>query len=227
VIRQVVFDLDGTLVDSYRDIASGVNDVLHALGRERRDPQEIKTMIGEGVVVLLERALAPEPRSIRGADRALVDEARKLFKDLYKARLLETTRPYEGVLEAIAELARNGVVCSIATNKPSLFTNPIVAAFGFERAGIRGVASADEARARKPDPSVIELAIQRTGQAIDKSATIYVGDMPIDQQAARTFGCAMAGVGWGFDPEPLRRLDPDRWIENPKELASVLLGSAQ
>jgi phosphoglycolate phosphatase-like HAD superfamily hydrolase len=91
------------------------------------------------------------------------------------------------------------------------------------KAGIRGVASADEAGARKPSPRVVELAIERTGRALDKARTIYVGDMPIDLETARAFGCRLVAVGWGFDPSGLARLEPDRWIKDPRELIDAVV----
>lgn len=215
MIRHVCFDLDGTLVDSYRDISTALNEVLVALGRPARDPEEVKTMIGSGVGVLLERGLGEE-------NAELIERAKQQFKGAYTAHLLDTTRAYDGVLELIAALTARGIVTSIATNKPSFFTKPIVEALGLAKAGIRGVASADEAPKRKPDPKIIELAIERSGAAIDRAATMYAGDMPIDLETARAFGCPMVAVAWGFDPSRLKRLDPDHWIETPRALLDVI-----
>jgi phosphoglycolate phosphatase len=169
-------------------------------------------MIGGGVGVLLERGLGD-------GDPALIERAKKKFKDAYRRHLLATTRCYEGVLELVESLERIGVTTSIATNKPSWFTNPLVEHL---RIPVRAVASADEAPRRKPDPAVVALAIERTGRAIDRSSTIYVGDMPIDLETARAFGVPLIGVSWGFDPSALRRLVPDHFIDHPRELIAVI-----
>lgn len=216
-MKHVCFDLDGTLVDSYRDISTALNEVLLALGRPARDPEEVKTMIGSGVGVLLERGLGEE-------NVELIERAKKQFKGAYTDHLLDTTRPYDGVLELIEALTARGIATSIATNKPSFFTKPIVEKLGLARAGIRGVASADEVPKRKPDPAIVALAIERSGAAIDRPATVYVGDMPIDLETARAFGCPLVGVAWGFDPSRLKRLDPDHWIETPRALLELVSG---
>jgi 2-phosphoglycolate phosphatase len=212
VIEHVVFDLDGTLVDSFRDIAAALNEVLDALERPRRDPEEVKTMIGEGVGVLLERGLGDDQPE-------LVAKAKARFKDAYAKHLLATTKPYEGVHALIAELNARGVTTSIATNKPSFFTQPIVEKLALD---VRAYACPDDAGARKPDPRVVELAIERTGKPLDRARTIYVGDMPLDLETARRFGCPIVAVAWGFDPRGLKRLNPDHWIEEPSALLSLL-----
>jgi phosphoglycolate phosphatase len=218
VIEHVCFDLDGTLVDSFRDIATALNEVLHALGRPARDPDEVKTMIGAGVGVLLERGLGED-------NPELIHEAKTRFRGAYQAHLFDTTRPYDGVLELIQTLEAKNIATSIATNKPSWFTKPIVEELGLIHAGIRAVASADEAPARKPDPRVLELALQRTARPFDPKTTIYVGDMPIDLETARAFGCPLVAVAWGFDPSRLKRLDPEHWIEEPSALLATLARS--
>lgn len=213
-IEHVCFDLDGTLVDSYRDIASALNEVLRALGLPERSAEEIKTMIGAGVGELLARGLADR-------DPAAIDRARALFKDAYFARVVETTRPFPGVVEVIRELSARGVVTSIATNKPSLFTRVVVEKLGLLEAGIRAHASADEVVSRKPDPAVIALAIERTGVQVDRSRVLYVGDMPIDVATARNFGCRIAICGWGFDPKGSASERLDYLLNEPKDLLAI------
>jgi phosphoglycolate phosphatase len=213
----VCFDLDGTLVDSYRDIASALNFVLRTLGLPERSPEEIKTMIGAGVGELLARGLADR-------DPSLLEKARALFKDAYFERVVETTRPYDGVLSLISLLNAAGVTTTIATNKPSLFTSVVVSRLGLLDAGIRACASADEAGVRKPDSRVLELAIERTGvplASVRKDRVLYVGDMPIDVASARAFGCPIAIVGWGFDPAGAREAAPDHFVSRVEELVTL------
>lgn len=219
-MRGIVFDLDGTLIDSYLDIATSLNEVLDRLGRPRIPIESVKKMIGAGVHVLLQRALKDDRPE-------LLEAARTLFGDAYRARLTEHTRPYPGVLETLRALAAHGLLLAIATNKPSFFTDPIVRALGLDAAGVLAWASADEAGARKPSPKVVELALERAAKiravpAPPASEIAYAGDMPIDLETARAMGCRMIGVGWGFDPAGLRALQPNAFIERPEALIELL-----
>lgn len=216
----LVFDLDGTLIDSHRDIADSVNEVLEALGRPTHAENEIKRMIGGGVGLLFERALGTDSAS-------LAAEARRLFKGSYAARLTAHTRPYPGILDALRTLGDRGALLAIATNKPAMFTSVLIESLGLSAAGITAWASSDEAGERKPSARVVALALDRARARVGSrrqdppSRTVYVGDMPVDFETARAFGCAVAGVAWGFDPEGLRALGPDHWIDTPVALATL------
>ncbi len=192
-VSVAVFDLDGTLIDSHRDIAAALDEVLVDVGAEPLGPEVIRTMIGGGAKVLIQRALG---------DRvdALFASAHARFYDVYRRRLLETTRLYDGVEAMLATLAERGVVCAIATNKPAAFTAPIVEALELELPW----ASADEVPDKKPDPAVVRLALERAGAPDVPAAHVgYVGDMPIDRETAARCGARFFGVGWGFDPAGL------------------------
>jgi phosphoglycolate phosphatase len=222
-VRGVVFDLDGTLIDSYLDISNALNEVLTRLGRAAVDPESVKTMIGSGVSALLKRALA-------GDRPEVLEEAKKHFRGAYEARLTDRTRPYPGVLEAIRALDQRGLAVMIATNKPSYYTDRIVRALGLEQAGVSAWASADEVRHRKPSPDLVQLALERGARAkgsapLAAAEIAYVGDMPIDVETARAVGCRMVGVAWGFDPAGLRaRLTEatDELVERPEALVDLI-----
>ncbi|MCK6549518.1 HAD hydrolase-like protein [Myxococcota bacterium] len=216
-VTSVVFDLDGTLVDSLLDIASAVNDVLGALGHAPRPLEEVRTMIGHGAAVLLQRALG-------ASDPALLTAARAEFARAYGARLVDRTRPYPGIPELLTDLAARGFELAIATNKPAAFTGPMVAALGLGLGGVVGVASSDETGTRKPDPSVVHLALDRArprGGAPAVRRIAYVGDMAVDVDTARAVPCAAVGVAWGFDPVGCKDRAPDRWVRTVDELAML------
>ena len=208
-MNAVVFDLDGTLIDSHRDIAEAVNDVLVSLELPPHDPESVKTMIGGGVATLLSRALGEERMH-------LFDRARARFKDAYAARLTETTRLYDGVAEMLEELARGGTTSVVATNKPSFFTKEIAARL---RLQVAAFACSDEVRERKPDPAVVRLALERAG--VD-AGSAYVGDMPIDVETARRAALPFLGVAWGFDPRGLIASGCERIFDQPRGLVEAL-----
>jgi phosphoglycolate phosphatase len=210
-VNAVVFDLDGTLIDSYRDIAGAVNEVLGALDLPQHDPEQVKSMIGGGVAMLLSRALGER------SDR--LDAARARFKEAYAARLVATTRCYDGVLEMLDELASHGLLCLVATNKPSYFTAELLVRLELAPR-IAAHACADEVAERKPDPAVVRLALARANGA---EALAYVGDMPIDRETSRRAGIPFLGVGWGFDRSGLEASGSERIVKDSKELVGELL----
>lgn len=213
VVSVAVFDLDGTLIDSYRDIASALDEVLVEVGAEPLGPDVIRTMIGGGAKVLIQRALGERVDE-------LFEETHARFYDAYRRRLLETTRPYDGVRAMLDGLRAANVTCAIATNKPAAFTVPVVEGLELHLP----TASADEVDNKKPDPAVVRLALERAGCAeADPREVAYVGDMPIDAATAARFGGPFFGVGWGFDPEGLRA-QVSTLSRTPDQLLDRLLG---
>lgn len=245
---EIAFDLDGTLIDSDRDIASALNAVLADLGRPQHPLEVVRTMIGHGAEALLRKSLAVEPAGAGGGqagahhpgageaeiDPALLAAARARFKDAYAARLLETTVPYPGIIDALEALSAAGCLLVIATNKPSIFARPIVDRLGLTKAGIAALACADEVARRKPDPAVIHLALERGRHARAAAsslsapgrarAVLYVGDMPVDVETARAAGIASAGVRWGFDPSGIAAAAPDDMLDDAAALVRLILG---
>ncbi|MCC7386631.1 MAG: HAD-IA family hydrolase [Deltaproteobacteria bacterium] len=211
----VVFDLDGTLIDSHRDLADAVNATLADLGRAPHPVEAVKQMIGHGVVHLLTRALGE-------SDREQIDRARARFILHYRAGLLRTTVLYEGVPALLERLAARGIRLGLATNKPAEMTAAIVAGLAPLARHIAGVASADETTARKPDPAVLRLALARAAPDAPLDATVYVGDMSVDVEAARALGCRVLGAGWGFAPEQLAAASPDGWAADPQAAGDIL-----
>jgi phosphoglycolate phosphatase len=208
----VVFDLDGTLVDSRADLAAAVNHVLAELGLPVIPLATVERYVGEGARVLVERAL--------GAERAtLVPRGLELFMDYYGAHLLDATRPYPGVPEALAALADRGVVLSVLTNKPAVMSRAIVEGLGLG-ARFRAVLGGDSLPVRKPDPAGLDRLRQRTGTARERM--LLVGDSPVDLRTAHAGRVAFCGVAWGLAPEALRAAGAERMIERPAELVPLV-----
>jgi phosphoglycolate phosphatase len=211
-VNTVVFDLDGTLIDSYRDIAAALNDVLTSLELPPHDPEQVKTMIGGGVAALLARALRDR------MDR--FDDAKARFKDAYAARLVDTTRCYDGIVEMLDALAAADIACAVATNKPSTFTRELLERLDLSRR-IAAFAGADEVLEKKPDPAVVRLALERAGPG--STALAYVGDMPVDLETSRRFATPFIGVSWGFDTPGLLASGCHSIASSPKELEAAVL----
>lgn len=208
----LIFDLDGTLVDSHRDIAQALNQTLDQLGYPQLTDAQVRNAIGGGVHTLLERATG-------SSDPDLIARGRALFGPAYNACLLATTAPYSGIVAMLDALRCAQVGIALATNKPRAFTAPIVRALKLEALGIQGWASADEVPEKKPDPAVVQLAMDRAGLGhIHPKDTVYVGDMAVDMHTARAFGARGVGVAWGFDPEGCQQAQPDIWVDHPSQI---------
>ncbi len=212
-IRAVVFDLDGTLIDSDRDIAEAVNAALAAVGRARRPLAEIRAMIGHGATHLLATALDT-------TDAALIAAAREVFFAHYLAHPAQHTVVYDGIGELLAGLAARGIVTAVATNKPALITRRVLDALGLALPS----ASGDEVPARKPDPAVLRLALARAGAGdTPPHQVVYVGDMGIDVETARAHGARAIAVSWGFAAEAALGARPDAWAEHPRAIHAQVL----
>ncbi len=215
-LRLVVFDLDGTLVDSLRDLADSANALLTESGCLALPEPSIARMVGDGAAALIARAFeaagAPQPA-----------DALARFLAIYDARLLEFTRPYPGVDEALDELGKRATL-SVLTNKPIGATRRILAGLGLARHfAPERVMGGDGPFPRKPDPAGL-----RHLAAIDNvtmGETLLVGDSAIDCRTARAAGAwlCVARYGFGFGGLPRAELAPeDRIIDRPLELLSLL-----
>jgi len=214
VARLLVLDLDGTLVDSSRDIAASVGAALERLvpGTAPIPLQRVVDFVGEGARLLIERSLAEAGLALP------VDEALAVYLDCYRERLLDTTRLYPGIAEALATLAADGPALAVLTNKPGDMSRAILEGLGvidrFER--IRG---AGDVPARKPDPAGLVGLLDEL--AVAAGETWMVGDSATDVDTGRAAGVRVAGVSWGFHPDRLRAAGPDRILADPNELLGL------
>lgn len=188
MIRLVVFDLDGTLVDSREDLAAATNDVLVDLGAGPLPLDAVVRMVGDGARMLVARALAA------AECRADVDLALQAFHARYAERLLNTTRPYPGIPEVVAALAPQ-VSLAVLTNKPLVPTRRLLSAFGWSET-FGQVIGGDSPHGRKPDPSGLQAIMHTMGAT--PTETLMVGDSKADVDVAHVAGTHMAFASWGF-----------------------------
>lgn len=214
----VVFDLDGTLIDSRRDLADAANAMLVELGGAPLAVDEITAMVGDGAAMLVARALAAA-----GLDRH-TPGALDRFLARYRERLVAHTRPYDGIPEALAALREQGHRLTLLTNKPHDHTVRILALLHLD-AFFADVVGGDTAAGRKPNPDGLLQIAARAGAAL--ASTILVGDSPVDLETARRAGTrvclARYGFGYRFDPDAFR--GGEMFVDRPSELPDRLAGA--
>lgn len=184
----IVFDLDGTLIDSQRDLAESTNEMLASFGGRALPLDAVAGMVGEGARLLVTRALAAA-----GLD-SNVDEALARFRAIYDRRLTLHTRPYPGVPDMVRDLAGHARL-SVLTNKPEAPARRLLDAFDLTP-HIEDVIGGDSGFARKPDPAGLQHLIEAGGG--DASATVFVGDSMIDIETARRARVRMCVALYGF-----------------------------
>ena len=213
--RLLIFDLDGTLIDSQRDLANSVNAARGHLGLEPIADSLIYSYVGNGAPVLIRRALGPE------APQTEVDKALEFFLHFYHEHKLDHTRLYPGVREALDRLLDDGHCLAVLTNKPWRISEAIVEGLGLER-HFQRVYGGNSFAEKKPHPIGIDTLVAELNQA--REATIMVGDSSVDIRTARNAKVMACGVTYGFQPETLKTDPPDLLIDNMTELADYVAG---
>lgn len=206
--KAVLFDLDGTLIDSLDDLTSAVNRTLKTYALSPVTPDVVRGRIGHGAAHLVSASVGPD---------IPLKEAMSTFQEAYAAVILDQTRVYPGLMSVLQRLEDLHIIRAVATNKPATWTNQIIRSLGLAER-LNSWASGDECQ-RKPEPDVIQLALKRAqAEAISPQDIIYVGDMPVDVQTAQNFGCRCIGVAWGFDPTGLEAANPTLWADDAEAL---------
>lgn len=223
-VEAVAFDLDGTLIDSREDLASGVNAVRRELALPSLPVPRVVEMVGKGARNLVRRALSeenPEPPEGEAFERAF-----GRFLDLYLDRCLERTRPYPGIGELLDALAgdgeRHGLPMAVVTNKPERHTGKILRGLGLDRR-FRFFLGGDGLPVKKPDPAPLHEAARRLGVAPER--LLFVGDSETDAETARRAGCPLVLVTWGFGTaDELAPYDCVLRARRPAEIVDLLRG---
>jgi phosphoglycolate phosphatase len=204
----IIFDLDGTLIDSARDLQIAINQTRANFGLPSLEPQLIQSYVGNGAAVLVRRAFGAE------ASEELVSEALSYFVKYYRAHALANTRLYPGIHESVNQLGEAGYKLAILTNKPVKISTDIVAGLGLGGHFTR-VYGGDSFAQKKPDPVGITTLMNET--ASQPEETWMVGDSGVDIQTARNANVKACGVMWGFQPEGFEKYPPDALIHSPGE----------
>jgi phosphoglycolate phosphatase len=211
----VMFDLDGTLVDSLPDIASALNHALAAHGLPSLPLPVVRGLVGEGVVRLAEKALALQP--VPGVDGATL--AREVVAH-YEQHPCDETRLYDGMAPTLVELHRRGARLTVVTNKMGGVARALVDRLGLG-ATFDAVVGDGDGHPRKPAPDAALALLERFGVAPQRA--LMVGDGLPDLALARAAGCPVAAAAWGYsDRAALEAQRPDHLVETPPDLLSLV-----
>lgn len=212
-----IFDLDGTLLDTLQDLANSVNYALRQYGLPEHSLDDVRRFVGNGVRLLMERAVP------NGAQHPQFETVFATFRQHYMEHSLDTTRPYDGIVETIHELKQRGCRLAVVSNKMMAATQELVAHFfpeievaigEHEAAGIR----------KKPAPDTVYEALRQLGLVVGgfPADTVYVGDSDVDIATARNSGLPCISVLWGFRDKPfLLDHGATTFVSTPQELLTI------
>ncbi|RRV04754.1 phosphoglycolate phosphatase [Pseudomonas sp. v388] len=212
--RLIMFDLDGTLVDSVPDLAVAVDKMLVQLGRPKAGLEAVRQWVGNGAPILVRRALANSIDHC-GVDEALSEQALELFMQAY-AEKHEFTVVYPGVRETLKWLQKKGVEMALITNKPERFVAPLLDEMKLGRF-FRWIIGGDTMPQKKPDPAALLFVMKMAG--VPASQSLFVGDSRSDVQAAKAAGVACVALSYGYNHgRPIEEESPALVIDDLRKL---------
>ena len=213
--KLVIFDLDGTLLNTIDDLAMSTNHALRLFGYPEHSLAEYRFFVGNGITTLIERALPEEARQ-----KNLIYQLRKAFIAYYQLHKTDLTQPYPGIPELLSHLSAKGIQLAVASNKYHQGTVELIRHyFGTDLfkvvLGQRGHIPA------KPDPAIVYEILHLTG--ITPADALYIGDSGVDMQTARRSGITSIGVSWGFRPrQELTENGACHIVDRPEEIIRYL-----
>ena len=211
--NSVIFDLDGTLLDTLGDLRDSVNFALEKNDLPKRTTEEIRSFVGNGIRLLIERSV-PENIPLEIVDKCFLD-----FKDYYKDHSAISTKPYDGIIDLMKKLKSKGVKIAVVSNKADFAVKTLMedyfsglydCAYG-ERAGVP----------RKPAPDGVFGAISEMGAEAEN--TVYIGDSEVDVETSKNAKLPCIAVTWGFrDKEVLESLCPEDIVDSPSDILNII-----
>ncbi len=189
--KYVIFDLDGTLLNTLEDLANAGNYSLKTMGFPTHETEKYKYFVGNGIPKLIER-IVPE-----GSDENAIKKVHDCFAKYYDAHCLDKTKPYDGISEMLRKLHEQGIKTAVASNKDHAFSVKLIKDFFGDN--IDFVCGRKDGFPKKPDPYLVNVLINLLNA--DKKDTLYVGDSNVDMETAANAGLESCGVLWGFRNE--------------------------
>ncbi len=209
----LVFDLDGTILDTLEDLSDSVNHALTKNNLPSRTKEDVRAFVGNGIRLLIERAV-PE-----NTEKTVINNCFNDFKTHYKGNSTNKTKPYEGIEEVLSKIKKSGIKIALVSNKADFAVQEIIEkyfpdTFDFatgEKDGVR----------RKPYPDSVFAAMEYLGA--DKNKTVYIGDSEVDIETSRNCGIPCIAVTWGFrDKKVLSQMNPEYIIDETKQITEIL-----
>ena len=213
-MKLIIFDLDGTLVNSLEDLADSANYAVKQFGYPTHPTESFRYFVGNGIPKLIERCL---PESERSPER--IEEVRKVFGGYYDLHFADKTSPYDGIPELLDKLKREDVRTAVASNKADSFTGRIIDSFF--KGSFDAVIGSREGVPRKPAPDIVFDIMKELGA--DVSDTYFAGDSDVDMYTAKNAGVTAIGCLWGFRTrEELLKGGADFLAEKPIQIFDIL-----
>ena len=220
-IKLLVFDLDGTLIDSRQDLVNSVNAALRFLERPELPSEVIASLVGDGAPVLIRRALG-DPSSGNLVDESLVNRGLEFFLSYYREHKLDFTQLYHGteaMLNTLEHCNGSRRQMAVLSNKPVVPSRAIVDALGIARF-FRSVYGGNSFVTKKPDPLGLQTILQEIGARPEEC--VMIGDSGVDVLTGKNAGAWTLAVNFGFAPHTLTDADPDMIVESPSEITEAL-----
>ncbi len=216
-MKLVIFDLDGTLLNTIADLATATNVALEHYGLPTHKEEEYKFFVGNGINKLFERALPEDKRN-----EEYVMKIRSIFVPYYDAHNSDLSRPYQGINELLLDLQNAGIKIAVASNKYQAAAVKLVKEF-FPDINFAEILGQRDGVPSKPNPTIVNEITEHTG--ISKKDTVYVGDSCVDMQTGKNADVTTVGVSWGFRPKAeLESYNPDFIADDAMMLHKYLLG---
>lgn len=211
----VVFDLDGTLLDTLEDLKNSVNYAMKHFGYPEHTLDEVRRYVGNGILLLMQRAIPG------GADDPNFEEAFRLFKEHYGKHCNDTTKPYDGIMELIHTLKNHNIKIAIVSNKADFAVKELNEIYFKDLISVAIGEKESEGIRKKPAPDTVNEALKQLGSTAENA--VYVGDSEVDIQTARNSGMDEILCAWGFRGEEfLKQHGAKIIIKEPQEIVSLL-----
>jgi len=212
-MKNCIFDLDGTLLDTLADLCNAVNYALRENGMPEHTIDEVRWMVGNGVRKLMLRAVPG------GEDNLLFEKTFADFRDYYSKHSLDTTKPYDGILPLLSELKSRGVKMAVVSNKMDSATKPLVKSFFGDYIDV--AIGESEGVNRKPAPDMVFKAIGEL--KVKPEDCVYIGDSDVDFQTSKNAGLPCISVLWGFrDRDFLMGIGAATFVDEPMDILSIV-----
>ena len=214
MINSIIFDLDGTLLNTIEDLANACNYALTTLGDKTHEVEKYKTFVGNGRYKLVERMLPEDNRSVENIEKAL-----ELFDSYYEKHMIDMTKPYDGIMEMLDCLISKSINIAVVSNKPHEFTTEVVKNYFGDRFEV--VYGHKKNTKEKPDPWAVLEVIDEF--KVNKDECLYVGDSEIDINTAKNAGVKSVGVEWGFRGKgELESAGANYIVNKPEQILEIL-----